>query len=149
MELSNRINTDIKEAMKSRDKVRLSTLRNIKKFFIEAKTAPGAAEELSEEAALKIVQKLHKQGKDAAEIYETQNRADLAEEEIAQVKILEEYLPKQLTDEQLTAVIRNIIEEVNATSLKEMGKVIGLASKKLAGQSEGRLISAKVKELLA
>jgi len=149
MELSNQINADIKEAMKSRDKVKLSTLRNIKKLFIEAQTAPGATEELSEKDALKIVQKLHKQGKDAAEIYVKQNRADLAEEEMAQVKILEEYLPKQLTDEELTVVIRGIIEEVNATSLKEMGKVIGLASKKLAGQSEGRLISAKVKELLA
>lgn len=148
MDLFERISNDIKEAMKAKDKVRLETLRNVKKFFLEAKTAPGANDTLSDEAALKIIQKLTKQGKDAAEIYTNQNRSDLAEAELAQVNVLEEYLPKQLTQEELQAQIKAIIAETGATGAKDMGKVMGVATKKLAGLAEGRTISATVKQLL-
>ena len=120
MDLFERISNDIKEAMKAKDKVRLETLRNVKKFFLEAKTAPGANDTLSDEAALKIIQKLTKQGKDAAEIYTNQNRSDLAEAELAQVNVLEEYLPKQLTQEELQAQSKAIIAETGATGAKDM-----------------------------
>ena len=148
MDLFDKVSEDIKNAMKAKDKVALETLRNIKKFFIEAKTAPGANDTLTDEAALKIIQKLVKQGKDAAEIYTGQQRQDLAEDELAQVKIMEAYLPKQMSAEELEAAIKAIIAETGATSGKEMGKVMGVASKQLAGLAEGRAISAKVKELL-
>lgn len=148
MDLFEKVSEDIKSAMKAKDKVALETLRNIKKFFIEAKTAPGANDMLSDDAALKIIQKLVKQGKDAAEIYIGQNRADLADAELAQVKVMETYLPQQMSAEELEAAIQEIIAETGATSGKEMGKVMGVASKKLAGLAEGRAISAKVKELL-
>ncbi|MBP6064580.1 GatB/YqeY domain-containing protein [Bacteroides sp.] len=148
MDLFEKVSEDIKNAMRAKDKVALETLRNIKKFFIEAKTAPGANDTLTDEAALKIIQKLVKQGKDAAEIYTGQQRQDLAEDELAQVKIMEAYLPKQMSAEELEAAIKAIIAETGATSGKEMGKVMGVASKQLAGLAEGRAISAKVKELL-
>ena len=136
MDLFDKVSEDIKNAMKAKDKVALETLRNIKKFFIEAKTAPGANDTLTDEAALKIIQKLVKQGKDSAEIYIGQGRQDLAD------------LPKQMTAEELEAALKEIIAETGATSGKDMGKVMGVASKKLAGLAEGRAISAKVKELL-
>lgn len=148
MNLFDKVSEDIKNAMKAKDKVALETLRNIKKYFIEAKTAPGAGDELSDEAALKIIQKLTKQGKDSAEVYIGQGRQDLAENELAQVKIMEAYLPKQLSPEELEAALKEIIAETGATGGKDMGKVMGVASKKLAGLAEGRAISAKVKELL-
>lgn len=148
MDLFERVSEDIKNAMKAKDKVALETLRNIKKFFIEAKTAPGANDVLTDDAALKIVQKLVKQGKDAAEIYAGQGRADLAQAELAQVAVMEQYLPKQLSAEELETALRGIIAEVGAVGAKDMGKVMGVASKKLAGIAEGRAISAKVKELL-
>lgn len=134
--------------MRSKDKVALETLRNVKKFFIEAKTAPGANDTLCDDAALKIIQKLVKQGKDAAEIYKGQGREDLADAELAQVKVMENYLPKQMTAEELEAALKTIIAEVGAEGAKDMGKVMGVASKQLAGLAEGRAISAKVKELL-
>lgn len=146
--LFEQISADIVTAMKSRDKVSLEALRNVKKYFLEAKTAPGANDELTDEAATKIIQKLVKQGKDSAAIYESQNRADLAEAELAQVAVMEKYLPKALTDEELTAALRNIIAETGAAGPKDMGKVMGVATKQLAGKAEGRAISAKVKELL-
>lgn len=146
--LFEQISADIVTAMKSRDKVSLEALRNVKKNFLEAKTAPGANDELTDEAATKIIQKLVKQGKDSAAIYESQNRADLAEAELAQVAVMEKYLPKALTDEELTAALRNIIAETGAAGPKDMGKVMGVATKQLAGKAEGRAISAKVKELL-
>ena len=149
MDLFEQISNDIKEAMKAKDKVRLETLRNVKKFFLEAKTAPGANDTLTDEAALKIMQKLVKQGKDSAAVYEVQGRADLAEEEMAQVRVIETYLPKQLSAEELEVKLKEIIARVGATSGKDMGKVMGVASKELAGLAEGRAISAKVKELLA
>ena len=135
--------------MKAKDKVALETLRNIKKVFLEAKTAPGANDTLTDDAAIKIIQKLTKQGKDAAEIYRAQGREDLAEAELAQVRVMEVYLPKQLSAEELEAALKAIIAEVGAAGPGDMGKVMGVATKKLAGLAEGRAISAKVKELLA
>lgn len=148
MDLFDRVSEDIKNAMKAKDKVALETLRNIKKFFLEAKTAPGANDILTDDAALKIIQKLVKQGKDAAEIYVGQSRQDLADAELAQVAVMETYLPKQMSAEELEAAVKEIIAETGATGGKDMGKVMGVASKKLAGLAEGRAISAKVKELL-
>ena len=143
-----RISNDIKEAMKAKDKVRLETLRNIKKVFLEAKTAPGANDTLTDDAAMKIMQKLVKQGKDSATLYNEQGRADLAEAELAQVAVIEAYLPKQMSAEELEVALKAIIAEVGAEGPKDMGKVMGTATKKLAGLAEGRAISAKVKELL-
>ena len=148
MEMFDRISNDIKEAMKAKDKVRLETLRNIKKVFLEAKTAPGANDTLTDEAATKIMQKLVKQGKDSATLYTEQGRADLAEAELAQVAVIETYLPKQMSTEELESALKAIIAEVGAEGPKDMGKVMGTATKKLAGLAEGRAISAKVKELL-
>ena len=149
MDLFDRISEDIKNAMRAKDKVALETLRNVKKFFIEAKTAPGANDTLSDEAAMKIIQKLVKQGKDAAEIYVGQGREDLAENELAQVKVMETYLPQQMSAEELEAALKEIIAEVGAAGPQDMGKVMGVATKKLSGLAEGRAISAKVKELLS
>ena len=143
-----RISNDIKDAMKAKDKVRLETLRNIKKVFLEAKTAPGANDTLTDDTAMKIMQKLVKQGKDSAALYTEQGRADLAEAELAQVAVIETYLPKQMSAEELEAALKAIITEVGAEGPKDMGKVMGTATKKLAGLAEGRAISAKVKELL-
>ncbi len=148
MSLFDQISNDIKEAMKAKDKVRLETLRNVKKVFLEAKTAPGANDTLTDDNALKIIQKLVKQGKDSAEIYKGQGREDLAGDELAQVNVLEAYLPKQMTEAELEAALKEIIAETGATSGKDMGKIMGVATKKLAGLAEGRAISAKVKELL-
>ncbi|MCD8236415.1 MAG: GatB/YqeY domain-containing protein [Prevotellaceae bacterium] len=149
MELFEQISKDIVAAMKAKDAVRRDTLRNVKKFFLEAKTAPGANDELTDDAALKILQKLAKQGRESAEIYKGQGREDLAEAELAQVHVIEEYLPKQLDPAELEAKIKEIIAEVGASSPQEMGKVMGVATKKLAGLAEGRAISACVKKLLA
>ncbi|WP_080905506.1 GatB/YqeY domain-containing protein [Parabacteroides sp. Marseille-P3160] len=149
MSLFDQISDDIKAAMLAKDKVRLEALRNAKKFFLEAKTAPGANDTLTDEDAVKIIQKLVKQGKDSAGIYSGQNREDLAEEELQQVKVLEAYLPKQLSPEELEAELKKIIAETGASSLKDMGKVMGAANKTLAGKAEGRLISDTVKRLLA
>ena len=128
--------------------MKLETLRNVKKFFLEAKTAPGANDTLTDDAALKIMQKLVKQGIDSAAIYKGQGRADLAEAELAQVAVLEAYLPKQMSNEELEAALKEIIAEVGAAGPQDMGIVMGVATKKLAGKAEGRAISAKVKELL-
>jgi uncharacterized protein YqeY len=149
MSLFDKVSEDIKTAMKARDKVALDTLRNIKKYFLEAKTAEGANGELSDADALKIIQKLVKQGKDSAAQYTSANRQDLADVELAQVKVMEGYLPKQLSAEELEIRLKAIIAKVGATSPKEMGKVMGIASKELAGLAEGRVISEKVKSLLA
>ena len=147
--LFDQISNDIKEAMKARDKVRLEALRNVKKYFLEAKTAPGANDTLTDDAALKIIQKLVKQGKDTAALYVSQNRQDLADEELQQVAAIEAYLPKQMSEAELEAAVKEIISQVGATSMKEMGKVMGTATKQLAGKAEGAAISAMVKKLLA
>ncbi len=149
MNLFDQISEDIRLAMLARDKERLEALRNVKKVLLEAKTAKSGAEELSDDAAIKAIARLAKQGRDSAEIYKQQNRMDLHDPEMAQVKILEGYLPTQMGDEELTAAISAIIEKTGATSIKEMGKVMGIASKELAGKVDGRLISDKVKSLLA
>ena len=149
MSIFDQISNDIKSAMLAKDKERLEALRNIKKVLLEAKTAKSGSEELSDDAAIKAIMKLAKQGRDSSEIYGQQNRQDLYDQEMAQVKVFDEYLPKQMSDEELTAAIRAIIEKTGATSLKEIGKVMGMASKELAGKVEGRLISEKVKSLLA
>ena len=149
MNLFDKVSGDIKTAMLARDKVRLEALRGIKKEFLEAKTAKGGDGELSDDAALKILAKMVKQRKESASIYTEQNREDLAGEELAQAAIIEEYLPKQLSEEELTAALKEIIARVGATSMKEMGKVMGTATKELAGKAEGKAISAKVRELLA
>lgn len=148
MSLFDTVSNDIKKAMLARDHVRLETLRGVKKEFLEAKTAKGASGDLSDADATKILAKMVKQRKESAAIYAGQNRDDLAQSELAEVAVIEEYLPKQLSDEELTAAVKQIIEQVGATSMKEMGKVMGVASKQLAGKAEGSAISAKVKQLL-
>lgn len=149
MALFEQVSEDIKAAMKAKDKVALEALRNIKKFFLEAKTAPGANDELTDDAALKILSKLAKQGKDTAALYTEQGRQDLADEELAQVEVINRYLPKQLTPEELEQEVKVIIAQVGAASAKDMGKVMGVATKQLAGKADGKAISALVKQLLA
>lgn len=148
MTIFEQVSKDIIEAMKAKDKVRLQALRNIKKYFIEAKTAPGANDTLADADALKILAKLAKQGRETAALYTEQNRPDLAEEEAAQAAVIEGYLPKQLSAEELESALREIIAAVGATSPKDMGKVMGAATKQLAGKADGKAISTKVKELL-
>ena len=149
MELFDIISNDLKEAMKAKDKVALDTLRNIKKALLEAKTAPGAGDSVDDATATKIISKLAKQGRESAELFASQNRPELAAEEMAQVAVLEKYLPKQMSDEELTEALKSIIAEVGASTPQEMGKVMGVATKKLAGMADGKAISAKVRELLA
>ena len=148
MSLFDQISNDIKAAMLAKDKVKLAALRNTKKLFIEAKTAPGANDTLTDDAALKIIQKLIKQGKDSAQIYIEQNRQDLADEELGQVQALEPYLPKQLTADELELELKRIIAQIGASGPQDMGKVMGVATKALAGKAEGRAISETVKRLL-
>ena len=149
MNLFDTISDEIKKAMLAKDKVRLEALRGVKKEFLEAKTAKGASDEPSDEVATTILQKMVKQRKDSAEIYTTQGRADLAEDEIAQLRVIQEFLPAQLSAEELESVIKSIISETGAESMKDMGKVMGAATKQLAGKAEGRAISEMVKKLLS
>ncbi|MBD5197121.1 MAG: GatB/YqeY domain-containing protein [Muribaculaceae bacterium] len=149
MNLFDQVSEDIKKAMLAREKVRLEALRGAKKEFLEAKTAKGANGELTDEAATKILVKMVKQRKESAKIYTENNRPELAENELAEAAVLEEYLPKQLSAEELDKEIRAIIAETGATGPKEMGKVMGVASKRLAGRAEGRAISETVKNILA
>lgn len=148
MNLFDQISEDIKKAMLARERVRLEALRGAKKEFLEAKTAKGANGELSDENAVKIIVKMVKQRKESAKIYEENNRPELAENELAEAAVLEEYLPKQLSADELESEISAIITEVGATGPREMGKVMGVASKRLAGRAEGRMISETVKRLL-
>ena len=149
MNLFDQVSSDIKAAMLAKDKVRLETLRGIKKEFLEAKTAKGGNGELADDAATKILVKMVKQRKETAAIYTEQNRPELAQNELAEAAVIEEYLPKQMSEEELTEALKAIMAQVGASSAKDMGKVMGVASKQLAGKAEGRTISAKVKELLA
>ena len=149
MTLFDQISEDIKASMKARDKVRLETLRNIKKVFLEAKTAPGANDTLEDADALKILQKLAKQGRETAQTYIDNNRQDLADEELAQAKVIEEYLPKPLSEEEIEKEVKDIVAQTGAQGMKDMGKVMGMASKKMAGRADGRAISTIVKKLLA
>ncbi|MGV8095786.1 MAG: GatB/YqeY domain-containing protein [Mangrovibacterium sp.] len=149
MNLFDQISEDLIAAMKAREKEKLEALRNIKKALIEAKAAKGANTELDDQEVVKVISKLAKQGRDSANIYKEQSRSDLYEAEMLQVEVLEQYLPKKLTDEELTAAIREIIATTGANGMKDMGKVMGIASKQLAGKAEGKDIADKVKALLA
>lgn len=149
MDLYDKVSGDIKTAMLARDKVALEALRGIKKEFIEAKTAKGSDGSLSDEIATKILLKMVKQRKESAQIYIEQNRPELAENEVAEAAIIERYLPTQMTDAELEVAVLEIIEQVGATGPQDLGKVMGIASKQLTGKTEGRLISEKVKALLA
>jgi uncharacterized protein len=151
MTLYEQVSKDIIAAMKAKDKPRLEALRNVKKYFIEAKTAPGASgdDNLSDDVALKILAKLAKQGRDTAALYREQQRPDLAEEEEQQAAVIEGYLPKALSPEELEATLRTIIAETGATSPRDMGRVMGVASKQLAGKADGKAIADTVKRLLA
>ena len=149
MTLFEQISEDIKAAMKARDRVRLDTLRNIKKVFLEAKTAPGANATLDDADALKIIQKLAKQGRESAATFAQQNRQDLADNELAQVAVIESYLPKQLDDAEIEAQVQEIIAATGASGMKDMGKVMGIASKQMAGKADGRAISTVVRRLLS
>ncbi|MCD8177472.1 MAG: GatB/YqeY domain-containing protein [Tannerellaceae bacterium] len=148
MSLFDQVSEDIKNAMRAQDKVRLQALRGVKKEFLEAKTAKGGDGELSDDAAVKIIQKMVKQRKESAEIYKNQGRPELAENELAEVAAIEVYLPKQMSAEELETELKKIIAEVGAEGPKDMGKVMGAANKALAGKAEGRAISETVKKLL-
>lgn len=149
MSLFEQINEDLKAAMKAREKAKLEALRNIKKVMIEARAAKGAGTELTDDESLKIIAKLAKQGADSAAIYKEQGRDELYNEEMAQVAVYETYLPEKLSGEALEKAVKAIIEKTGASSMKDMGKVMGIASKELAGKAEGSEIAAKVKELLS
>lgn len=149
MSLFDRVSEDIKKAMLTRDKESLEALRGIKKEFLEAKTAKGATGELADDAALKILAKMIKQRKESAQIYQEQNRPELAEAELVQARVIEQYMPQQLSADELKARLAEIIARTGATGPKDMGRVMGVASKELAGLAEGRAISATVKELLS
>ena len=147
--LFEQVSKDIIAARKAKDAVRRDALRNVKKVFLEAKTAPGAGDELSDADAMKILQKLAKQGREAAEIFVQQGRQDLAAAELAQVAVYTDYLPKPMSETELQEAIKAIISELGVTSVKEMGKVMGVATKRLAGKADGRAVSECVKKLLA
>lgn len=149
MNLFDRISEDIKDAMRAKDKIRLEALRGVKKEFIEAKTAKDSDGELSDEAAIKILQKMVKQRRDSADIFATQNRPELAEKELEEVAAIEPYLPKQLSQDELEFKLKDIIAQVGATSAADMGKVMGMATKTLAGLAPGKMISETVKKLLS
>lgn len=147
--LFDQVSSDIRTAMKAHDKVRLEALRNIKKYFIEAKTAPGANDTLEDAAALKILQKLAKQGEESADTYAKAKRQDLADAELAQVAVIKEYLPKPFTEEEITAQVKDIIAQTGAQGMKDMGKVMGQATKQMADKADGKVISTIVRQLLA
>ncbi|GGK42208.1 MULTISPECIES: GatB/YqeY domain-containing protein [Flavobacteriaceae] len=148
MSLQQNLMVKIKEAMKSKDKVALESLRAIKSEILLAQTKTGATEELTEDEEIKLLQRLVKQRKDSAVLYKEQGRADLADPELAQVAIISQFLPEQLDQVALNKIIADIIAKVGATSMKDMGKVMGMASKQLAGKADGKAISIAVKQLL-
>jgi uncharacterized protein YqeY len=148
MSLEQKIMADLKTAMLARDEKSLRSLRAIKAAILLAKTSEGSTGELKEDDETKLLQKLVKQRKDSLEIYEAQNRADLAQKEKEEIEVIEKFLPKQMSPEELHAEIKNIIAETGASSPADMGKVMGVATKKLAGKADGKTISAAVKELL-
>ena len=148
MDLIERVSADIKDAMRARDQIKLNALRGVKKELIEAKTAKSLDAVLSEEEGMKILQKMAKQRKDTAEVYREQNRPDLMEQEIAEFNVISIYLPAQFTEEELIVAVKEIIARTGVTSAKEIGKVMGIASKELAGKADGRDVSRVAKELL-
>lgn len=149
MSIFDQVSADIRTAMKARDHERLEALKGIKAELLLLKTAPGSNGEVADADAVKALVRMNKQRKESAEIYTQQNRQDLADVELAQAAVISGFLPKQLSDAELQQAIKAIIDQVGATSMKDMGKVMGLATKQLAGQAEGKAISAKVKQLLA
>ena len=148
MTLFEQVSEDIKKAMLAKDKVALDALRGIKKEFLEAKTAKGGDGEFHDDKALQILQKMVKQRNESAEMFTNAGRAELAADEMAQCKVIEQYLPAMLSEEELTVVLREIIAQVGATGPQDMGKVMGVATKQLAGKAEGKAINLKVRELL-
>ena len=149
MSLETQINQDIKAAMIAKDSAKLRGLRAIKAAILLAKTEKGHAEDLNQEGEIKVLQKLVKQRRESAEIYKTQNREDLYEIEVEEEKVIEAYLPKQLSKEEVETIVKAIIAETGASSIKDMGKVMGATNQKLAGQADGKTISEVVKSLLA
>jgi uncharacterized protein len=149
MNLEQQIMAEMKEAMKAKNEAQLRGLRAIKAEIIKAKTEPGAGGEVSAEGELKLLQKMVKQRRDSLEIYQQQSRADLAQKEQEEIAVIEKFLPAQLSDEDLKRELQAIIAETGASSPADMGKVMGAATKKLAGRADGKAISAAVKELLA
>ncbi|MDB5087758.1 MAG: glutamyl-tRNA amidotransferase [Mucilaginibacter sp.] len=148
MSLINQIDQDIKQAMLAKQADRLRGLRAIKSALLLARTEKGAAEELTQEAEIKVLQKLVKQRKESAEIYKTQNRDDLYQIEVEEMKVIEPYLPTQMSRFEIEGYLQEVISRVGATSVSDMGKVMGIANKELAGQADGRTISEVVKQLL-
>ena len=148
MSFSDQINNDIKEAMKAKDKDRLNALRAVKSALLLAATEKGVEGGVSDDVAMKSLQKLLKQREDSAALYKEQGRADLAEEELAQASILKEYMPEAMSDDELDSAVKAIIAETGAEGMKDMGKVMGIASKKFAGRADGKAIADKVKALL-
>lgn len=149
MSLEQKIMAEMKEAMKAKDEAGLRSLRAIKAEIIKAKTEPGAGGEISEEKEVSLLQKMMKQRKDSLEIYQQQSRADLAQKEQEEMAVIEKFLPRQLSAEELKEALQKIIAEIGAASPADMGKVMGAATKQLAGKADGKTISATVKELLA
>jgi hypothetical protein len=149
MSLTDQINSDLKEAMKAKDTIRLTALRSIKSQLLLAATEKGADAESSGEAGIKMLQKLVKQRKESAELYKSQGRDDLAAPELAEAAIIEKYLPAQLTEDELKPILQAIVEKVGASGPQDMGKVMGMASKELAGKADGKTISTIVRQLLS
>lgn len=149
MSLENTVNQDIKTAMLAKNDAELRGLRAIKSALLIAKTEKGASDAVSEDVETKVLQKLVKQRRESADIYKNQNREDLYKIEAEEIAVIEKYLPKQMSQEELTAYIKQLINDLNVTSVKEMGKVIGAASKSLSGKADGKAISETVKSLLA
>lgn len=149
MSLEQKIMTDLKAAMIAKDEAALRSLRAVKAAILLAKTAEGAGGELKEDEEMKLLQKLVKQRKDSLKIFQQQNRADLAKKEEEEIAVIEKFLPKQLSAEEVKAAIEKIITAVGATSPADMGKVMGAATKELAGKADGKTISGLVKELLS
>ena len=149
MTLFDIISEEIKKAMLAKDRVKLDALRGVKKEFIEAKTAKGAGDEFTDDKAISILQRMVKQRKESAEIYSQQNRSELAETEIEQMKIIQEFLPAQLSINEIEAIVKQIILKTEASSMKDMGKVMAIATKELAGKAEGGVISGIVRKQLS
>ncbi len=148
MNLTEKINRDIKDAMKAREKQKLEGLRAIKNALLLLKTEKGASDNISEETEIKLLQKLVKQRKESAQIYEEQGRTDLKEKELTEADVIQQYLPEPMSNEKLENVIKLIITEIGAKSMADMGKVMGMANNKLLGKADGKSIANKVKELL-
>ncbi|MCF8369116.1 MAG: GatB/YqeY domain-containing protein [Bacteroidales bacterium] len=148
MSLEQEINSDIKKAMLEKEKEKLVALRAVKAAILLAKTDKGSEGAVSEEVEMSILKKLVKQRRDAAELYQTQNRTDLAEEELFQLAVIEKYLPEQLNESEVRGIIKRIIEESGASSMKDMGKVMGIATKQLSGKADNKMISLIVRESL-